>query len=119
MADDACVDNIVYIDVNEGSKRVMNNIKLYTKLLAKFIDDKSMAQIETALADEDNEAARGAAHTIKGLAANLSLTELFKHSLEVETSIKSNTLKPEQMAGFKNVYVKTIEEIGKVIAQYA
>ena len=112
-------DSVVYIDVDEGSKRVMNNTKLYTKLLAKFIDDKSMAEIETALADEDNDAAKNAAHTIKGLAANLSLIELFKHSLEVETSIKSNTLKTEQVTNFKNVYTKTIEEIGKVIAQYA
>ncbi|MCL2277485.1 MAG: Hpt domain-containing protein [Treponema sp.] len=112
-------DNIVYIDVSEGSKRVMNNTKLYAKLLAKFIDDKSAVQFETALADEDNEAARSAAHAVKGLAANLSLIELFNKSLEVETSIKSNTLKADQITNFKNVYTKTIEEIGKVIAQYA
>jgi len=111
-------DNIVYIDVNEGSKRVMNNTKLYAKLLAKFIDDKSMAQLETALGDEDNETARSAAHAIKGLAANLSLIELFNKSLEVETSIKSNTLKTDQITILKNVYTKTIEEIGKVITQY-
>ena len=112
-------DNVVYINADEGSKRVMNNTKLYTRLLVKFKDDPSMAQVESALDSGDLESARGSVHTLKGLAANLSLIELFNQSLEMETQIKTNALKPDQIGVLKNVYTRTVEEIDKVITQYA
>jgi len=112
-------DDVVYINADEGSKRVMNNTRLFARLLAKFKDDQSMTQIETAINDGDMESARGAAHTLKGLAANLSLIELFNQSLELETQIKADALNPEQTGVLKDVYNRTMEEIEKVIAQYA
>ncbi|MDR0463774.1 MAG: Hpt domain-containing protein [Treponema sp.] len=112
-------DDVVYINTDEGSKRVMNNTKLYAKLLVKFKDDPSMTQVETAFAEGDTESARGSVHTLKGLAANLSLIELFNQSLELETQIKTNSINPDQLDILKDVYDKTIEEMEKVIAQYA
>jgi len=110
-------DSMVYIDMADGVKRVMNNVKLYVKLLTKFRDDSKADDIEAALAAGDMEKARSAVHTLKGVAANLSLVELFKQSLELETQIKAGTVNPAQIETVKTVYTATIQEVNKVIAE--
>jgi HPt (histidine-containing phosphotransfer) domain-containing protein len=110
--------DVIYVDVEEGSKRVMNNTKLYVRLLTKFKDDHNLKDLEAALAAGEMEKAQAFAHTIKGLAGNLSLTELFKQSLELETQIKAKNVNPEQLALVKSVYAQTLTEADKVISQY-
>jgi HPt (histidine-containing phosphotransfer) domain-containing protein len=112
MADDA-----VYIDFDDGVKRVMNNTKLYVKLLTKFRNDTRLDDLEAAIAAGDMEKAKSAAHTIKGLAANLSLMELFKQSLALETQIKAGAADPVQLDTVKTAFAKTLQEIGKVITE--
>jgi len=111
--------DIVYINVEEGVKRVMNNTKLYAKLLVKFKDDANVKELEAAVAAGDLAKAQVSAHTIKGIAANLSLIELQKQSLEIETQIKSKSVAPDQINILKNVYNQTITEVDKVIEKYA
>jgi len=111
--------DIVYVDVEDGSKRVMNNTKLFVKLLGKFKDDKSLGEIEAALAAGDMAKAQIATHTIKGLTANLSLIELNKQCVEMEAQIKAGNIPTEQLATVKDIYAKTILEVDKVISQYA
>jgi len=111
-------DNIVYVDMADGVKRVMNNAKLYTRLLAKFRDDTTKSDdIEAALAVGDMEKARNAVHTLKGVAANLSLVELFKQSLELESQIKAGAVNPTQVETVKAVFIATLQEVNKVIAE--
>jgi len=109
--------DIVYVDMADGVKRVMNNAKLYVKLIAKFRDDTKTDDIEAALAAGDMEKARNAVHTLKGVAANLSLVELFKQSLELEGQIKSGTVNPTQIETLKTVFAATIQEVNKVITE--
>jgi len=109
-------DEVVYIDFADGLKRVVNNKKLYVKLLAKFKDNK-LDDLEAAVAANDMEKARNAAHTIKGVAANLSLTELYKQSLALETQIKGGAADPAQLDTVKTAYAKTLQEIDKVISE--
>jgi len=109
----------VFIDVEEGVKRVMNNTKLYAKLLVKFKEDENIKELETALAAGDLGKAKAVAHTLKGIAANLSLIELQKQSLEIETQIKSENVNPDQINIVKNVYNQTVTEVNKVIEKYA
>jgi HPt (histidine-containing phosphotransfer) domain-containing protein len=110
-------DEIVYINAAEGMKRVMNNAKLYAKLLGKFKTDTKLDELDAALAGGDWEKAQAAAHTLKGVAANLSLSELFKQSLELETQIKAKAVAPSQFEALKTVFAQTLEEADKVIAQ--
>jgi len=111
--------DVVYINVDDGIKRVMNNSKLYVKLLTKFKDDNNLNEIVAVMSTGDVAKAQTPVHTLKGLAANLSLTELFNQSLELETQIKSGSVNPDQLEVVKNVYAQTIIEIDKVIAKYA
>jgi len=110
-------DDTVYVNVTEGSARVMKNIKLYVKLLTKFRSDNNLDDIEAALAAGDLATAQSAAHTIKGVAANLALTELFKQCLELETQIKNKAVNPTQMETVKTVFTATLQEIDRVIEQ--
>ena len=110
-------DNVVYLDFDEGKKRVMNNAKLYVKLLTKFKDGTGLDGLESAVTGGDQEKALAEAHTLKGVAANLSLTELFKQTLEMENQLKAGTMDPGQMETVKTVFTATIEEVNKVIAE--
>ena len=111
--------DLVFIDVEEGAKRVLNNTKLYAKLLGKFKEDKSIAELEAALANGDMEKAQASAHTLKGIAANLSLVELQKHCMEIENEIKANAVNPDHIVTVKDIHSKTVAEVDKVISKYA
>jgi len=112
-------DNVIYINLDEGFKRVMNNTKLFSKLLLKFKDDIHLNEIEASFKDGNNDKAKDAAHTLKGLAANLSLTELYKQVMELEAQIKAGNNNADQLALVKDVYAKTLIEADEVIAKYA
>jgi HPt (histidine-containing phosphotransfer) domain-containing protein len=107
--------NSFFIDFEDGVKRVMNNKAFFIKMLVKFKDDPNVKNLEDALAANDYEKAQVAAHTLKGLSGNLSLTELFKQSREIETQIKARSVNPGQFDILKDVYTKTLAEVEKVI----
>ena len=62
------------IDVQGALDRMMGN----ARLLGKFLDDQSFAHLEAAFAAQDAEAALNAAHTLKGVAGNLSVTTVYE-----------------------------------------
>ena len=111
--------DVVYINEEEGVKRVMNNGKLYAKLLTKFKTGTNLDDLIAFAGAQDWEKAQAAAHTIKGIAANLSLTELFNQSLDVETQIKGKSLNPESLENLKACFAETVIQVDKVIAKYA
>jgi HPt (histidine-containing phosphotransfer) domain-containing protein len=109
--------NSFFIDLEDGLKRVMNNKAFFIKMLGKFKNDPNYKNMEDALAANDYEKAQVAIHTLKGLAGNLSLTELFKQSRETETQIKAKSVTPEQLGVLKDVYTQTLAEVEKVITE--
>ena len=111
--------DVVYINEEEGKKRVMNNSKLYVKLLNKFKADTNLDNLVAFAAAQDWEKAQAAAHTVKGIAANLSLMELFNQSLEVETQLKGKSLNSESLESLKMCFSETLSAVDKVIARDA
>ena len=107
----------IYVDFKSGVGRVMNNVKLYVKLLTKFRNETALDKLEAALAAENYEDAQGIAHTIKGIVGNLSLPKMAEECIELEMQIKAKSVKPEQMEKFKAVFDATIIEVDKVIAE--
>ena len=110
--------DIVYINEEEGKKRVMNNGKLYAKLLAKFKTDINLNDLTAFVDAQDWEKAQGAVHTIKGTAANLAFTELSSRALDVETQIKARSLNSESMENLKVCFNNTLIHIEGVIEKY-
>ena len=62
-------------DYEEVKARLMSD-RLVEKFVLKFPSDPSMQQLLDAVAAGDNASAFRAVHTLKGVAANLALTEL-------------------------------------------
>jgi HPt (histidine-containing phosphotransfer) domain-containing protein len=110
-------EGLVYVNFEEGVNRVMNNAKLYIRLLAKFKTDTNLDELLDFLNAGDYEKAQAAVHTIKGVAANLSLDELFKQTLELETQIKAHAASPGQIETVKTTFNETLKNIDKVIEQ--
>jgi len=110
--------DLILIDVEDGIKRVMNNSKLYVKLLGKFKEDTNLNDLTAAIAEGNLENARNKAHTLKGLAANLSLIELQKQALEIESQLKEGVVEQSKLDEVRNIYNITIEQVDKVIEKY-
>jgi HPt (histidine-containing phosphotransfer) domain-containing protein len=111
--------DIMYIDQEDGKKRVMNNAKLYAKLLTKFRDETKIEPIFTALDGGNYEEAQGQAHTIKGITANLSIKELNLRIQELEAQIKAKDVKDEAIEAVKAAFAETLARIDKVIEENA
>jgi len=112
-------DDIVYINVNEGLNRVMKNTTLYTKLLKKFINEDHFGGVDSAFTENDAEKAKNAVHTLKGLAANLSMTELYKQLVELEAQLKAGNVDTARLDEVKKIFALTITEADKVVKSYA
>ena len=100
-----------YINVDEGLKRVANNKKLFLMLLDKFVKDTRIDALETELKNGNSEAAAVVAHTIKGVAGNLSLSAIFTEVQQLEAQIKAGQDVSEGLAAFKVTVGKTLENI--------
>ena len=64
------------LDVDSALARFMNNEALLEKFLAKFPADPNHHRLAAAMAANDREGALTAAHTLKGVCGNLSMTRL-------------------------------------------
>jgi HPt (histidine-containing phosphotransfer) domain-containing protein len=96
----------------------MGNTKLYIKLLQKFKVDPSLGSLLEAVRGAAYEKARGLAHTIKGIAANLSLPELYKQSVEFEAQIKNGAVDSGVPESFQRCFEETLGIIDEVIEKY-
>lgn len=65
------------IDVDGALERFMGSEALLVRFLGKFPDDPNFSALEAAIAAGDCDAAFTAAHTLKGVCGNLSMTALF------------------------------------------
>lgn len=66
------------IDVDGMLDRCMGNESLLERLLKKFPADRSYFCLVEALQNGDESAAVDASHTLKGVAGNLSIKELYE-----------------------------------------
>ena len=62
----------------EGVRRCAGHAELYEKFLFRFPDDPTFGRLRAAMAAEDWEEAFLQAHTLKGVAGNLSLDGLYQ-----------------------------------------
>lgn len=65
------------IDVSGALERFMGNDALLERFLKKFLNDTNYEKLTSAVSAGNQEDALTAAHTLKGVAGNLSMTGLF------------------------------------------
>ena len=103
-----------YIEVNEALNRIGGNEGLYKKLLARFIEGNYMDALCTAVESGDMEESARAAHTLKGVSANLSLVRIQALSLELEHAIKDGTDHTAKLDELRLAYGVTLEKIAGI-----
>jgi len=107
----------VLMDVQDALPRVGNMLALYKKLINSFLNDKSYDDFKAALAANDIKKMQFAAHTVKGIAANLSLKRLFKVSYDIDAALKNEQINQEAVAALDQIYLDTRAEAEKYLAQ--
>jgi CheY-like chemotaxis protein len=94
-------DSLPGFDLAAGLERLQGNRRLYRKLLLDFGSKYSgMAEeIKEALTAEDMEKVHSLVHNLKGIAGNLSATDLLEAAVEMEKVVKEKpTPSPDTMA---------------------
>jgi HPt (histidine-containing phosphotransfer) domain-containing protein len=83
------------MDINECAENLGLEKEELLELLTLFVETAhaDLDKLQTALSDMDGGQAVAAAHSIKGAAANLGLTELCKTAKEVEHMARREELK--------------------------
>lgn len=102
-------------DYDDARRRLMNE-KLMQRFLIKFLDDPTMNALLKAVEEHDIDASFTAAHTLKGVSANLALTALQKSSAVLTDQLRSREKEAdaELLAAVKEKYelaVATIKQI--------
>jgi two-component system sensor histidine kinase/response regulator len=118
-ADDTALPEIPGVDTESALQRLGGNAALYLDLLRDFVEQQSGAAsaVEGALERDDIVAARRAAHTVKGVAANLGIVILANASDALETAIPKgdDVATKGRLSQFKIALNDNIEAIGKVL----
>jgi two-component system sensor histidine kinase/response regulator len=88
--DDVILPEIHGVDVEEGLKRVAGNKQLYRNLLTQFAAKQGFAgeRILTALEGGDRDQAERIAHSLKGVAGNLGINDIFQAAGILERAIR-------------------------------
>ncbi|MEG1427028.1 MAG: Hpt domain-containing protein [Oscillospiraceae bacterium] len=104
------------IDLETGLERFGDNEELFIKLLRKFPGDLSYQTLIQALREEDYQEAFKAAHTLKGVAANLSLTSLCGILNPYVEALRNLQIEraTELFEQVKDTYQKTIQAINSL-----
>ncbi|MBQ3295600.1 MAG: Hpt domain-containing protein [Erysipelotrichaceae bacterium] len=78
-------------DVKTGLERCMNSEDFYFRMISMFPNEDCFNRLEEAIGKNDLDAAFEAAHALKGVAGNLSLTPLYKDAEEITELLRSRT----------------------------
>jgi HPt (histidine-containing phosphotransfer) domain-containing protein len=107
-------DATTYINVEEGVKRVGGNAGLYKKLLVRFAEADYVKSLAADIESGNLEGAANAAHTIKGVAANLSMTEVNTLAAALEAALKNGLPHDELYSKLKSAADITVERINSL-----
>ncbi|SPF36706.1 PAS domain S-box (fragment) [Candidatus Desulfosporosinus infrequens] len=101
-------DNLPGLDIESGLKWINGNKQLYRQLLINFAKSyvSITEEIEDLIEKDDLQAAEHAAHTIKGIAGNISAYEIQLAAQEIETALSKKD---------SRVYDKLLIVLGQVL----
>lgn len=104
-----------YIDAADAAGRFMNNEAMYKKFLFRFGDEDGFPSLFDRLENGTAEEAFNAAHTMKGLCANLSLKSINTILVPMTETLRGGDM-PEkaQVEELRRAYEETLEVLEKV-----
>ena len=75
----------------EGLARCMNNESFYLRIVGMSLDDPNFEKLAAAVGKNDKKEAFEAAHALKGVSGNLSLTPLYEKVVEITELLRNHT----------------------------
>ena len=78
-------------DTDAGLQRCMNNESFYLRLVKMIPGDENFRKLKEALEGGNLDVAFEAAHALKGVLGNLSLTPLYESVAEITELLRSRT----------------------------
>jgi HPt (histidine-containing phosphotransfer) domain-containing protein len=102
-----------YLDADKALERIRGNAKLFKLLLSTFLKDTpaQFTQLKGEIGANDRAAAAKTVHTIKGVAANLSMMKLYELSPALEALLKTDSDTAESFASYSSAYEKTVKAV--------
>lgn len=99
------------VDYEGALARFMGNEGLLARFLKKFLNDPNFLDLQGALDRGDAEGAFRAAHTLKGVAGNLSLSELYDKASKISEALRGGDLESAKglMPDVQAAYQKIID----------
>lgn len=106
----------VNIDLEDAMERFLNNEELYRKFLLKFLEDENFSQMKMALWSGEGEQAFKYAHTVKGVAGNLSINGLYEVMAPYIEYLRNGDIESarEHLAEVEEMYKASIEAISSL-----
>lgn len=97
----------------EALDRFLNNEPLLLRMLKRFSQEESFAQLCRALNDGDVSAAFAAAHSLKGVAGNLSIQPLYLLASEMTETLRAGHLQEAtaQLPILQEQYNQTVQAL--------
>lgn len=104
------------LDYEDVMARFMDNEMLLRRVLQKFAQDTSAARLKEALEQKDVEQAFREAHTLKGLAANMSMVELTQAASEMTELLRAKDYEAavEKMPVLEETYQRVMEIVKNI-----
>ena len=119
-ADEVILPEIPGINQADGLKRVVGNKRLYRDLLALFAakQDDAAARISAALESGDLKLAERIAHTVKGVAGNLGIGQVFTAAEKLEGAIRgADVVEPALLEEFTLVLSRQVQAIRQAMRE--
>ena len=102
-------------NASEGLARCFGNESLYLRLVTTIPDDAVFERLKQSIKSKNLDAAFEAAHALKGVLGNLSLTPLYTIAVEITELLRNRT----QM-DYSDLLAKLLEQkekLGKLCAE--
>ena len=101
------------VNLDEALERFMGNEELLLRFLKKFTNDPSYQSLSKAMNEENYKEAVEAAHALKGVCGNLSISRLFELVCKEVELLRGGNGGEEA----KQCYLEVVAEYEKVIAE--
>ncbi len=106
------------VNIEKTLARFMNKEEMFMRFVGKFLDEDSFHKLSAAVREKDYEEAFKHAHTLKGVSANLGLTNVFECAGAVTDELREAPYDEDAieniMTDLSEKYKKTVEVIEKL-----
>ncbi len=109
-------DELPGFNIEEGLRRVGGNKRLFVNLLKEFYDNYSDApdKLRSAIADKQFDELEAYLHQIKGVAGNLSATDLLAVTRDFESAVKNDH--QTEFCGFIEKFLIAYDQVMKSLS---